>query len=400
MSRSARWITWSMLKLLEASVTTAAAEQIVQVAQAVQVDVEHRDVGAESHRRLGRVEAHGAGADDDHVAARHPGHAGQEDAAAAVRPAEVVGALLHGQAPGHLAHRREERQAPVGALDGLVADGDDAGLRQSSRREIRHRRQVQVGEDESGPRRSLGYSGGSGSFTFRIISASSPDGAPPSRARRRRRRIPRRGSRCRARRDSSIRTRCPCSPKACAPAGVSATRCSPVLISRGTPTIIGCLPACSPGAAARANRCDAALRGPAPRASRPRRGAGARSPRASAPARAVRARPRARGSLSARCTAAPPRRAGPGSRRSTRGCEGCAPARRSWDPERALADLEGAPVARLRLRGLARAGHRCRARSSGSPPGPDASGPSAVVPDDDARARRAARPPRTGPAAA
>src|SRR5712691_5191434 len=33
-------------------------------------------------------------------------------------------------------------------------------------------------------------------------------------------------------------TRCPASVKAAAPAGVSATRCSPVLISRGTATII------------------------------------------------------------------------------------------------------------------------------------------------------------------
>ncbi len=117
------------------------------MAKPVQVDVDDRDVGAEPHRRLGGVEPHGAGADDDHVASGDAGNAGQEDPTASVGPAEVVGALLDGQPSGHLAHRREERQAAVGALDGLVADGDDVRLRELAS-EIRRGRQVQIREDE------------------------------------------------------------------------------------------------------------------------------------------------------------------------------------------------------------------------------------------------------------
>src|SRR5712692_8886794 len=60
----------------------------------------------------------------------------------------------------------------------------------------------------------------------------------------------------------STRTRCLASASARAPAGASATRCSPVLISRGTPTIM-CRPSSAscalPGAASRA-----AARSPAP----------------------------------------------------------------------------------------------------------------------------------------
>ena len=41
---------------------------------------------------------------------------------------QVEGALLDGQPPGHFAHRREEREAPVRALDGLVGEGDRVGL--------------------------------------------------------------------------------------------------------------------------------------------------------------------------------------------------------------------------------------------------------------------------------
>ena len=42
--------------------------------------------------------------------------------------AKIEGAFLDGQPARHLAHGREQWQAPVGALDGLVRDGDDVGL--------------------------------------------------------------------------------------------------------------------------------------------------------------------------------------------------------------------------------------------------------------------------------
>src|SRR5256885_16626249 len=58
----------------------------------------------------------------------------------AVGAAEVERAFLHREPPRHLAHRREERQAPVGALDRLVGDRDRARVaerpRQLGRRQI------------------------------------------------------------------------------------------------------------------------------------------------------------------------------------------------------------------------------------------------------------------------
>jgi hypothetical protein len=63
----------------------------------------------------------------------------------------VVGADLGRQAPGHLAHRGQEREAPVGRLDRLVGDARRAGLGQAAG-ELRRRGEVQVREEHL-PRR-------------------------------------------------------------------------------------------------------------------------------------------------------------------------------------------------------------------------------------------------------
>ena len=117
------------------------------MAEAVQVHVEDRDVGPEPDGGLERVQADRARSEDDQVAGRHAGDAREEDPAAAVGLAEVVGALLDGQAPGDLAHRRQERQAPVRPLHRLVGEGDhvrpaeDLGQR-------RRGGEVEVGEED------------------------------------------------------------------------------------------------------------------------------------------------------------------------------------------------------------------------------------------------------------
>ena len=57
-----------------------------------------------------------------------------------------MGALLDREPAGDFAHGREQRQAAVGPLDGLVGDGENpAGLERSN--EIRHGCQVQIGEE-------------------------------------------------------------------------------------------------------------------------------------------------------------------------------------------------------------------------------------------------------------
>ena len=90
-------------------------EEIVDRAEPIEIDVEDRDVGAEAQRDAGGVDADGAGTEHHHVTRRHPRHPGQQDAAAAVGLGQVEGALLDGEAAGHLAHRGQQRQAAVGA---------------------------------------------------------------------------------------------------------------------------------------------------------------------------------------------------------------------------------------------------------------------------------------------
>ena len=122
------------------------AEDVVQVPEPVGVHVEHRDVGAEAHGGARGVETCGAGAEDDDVPRRDAGHAGEEDAAAAVGAAEVERALLDREPAGDLAHRREQRQAAVGALDRLVGDRDRPRGPERAR-DVRRGRQVEVGEE-------------------------------------------------------------------------------------------------------------------------------------------------------------------------------------------------------------------------------------------------------------
>ena len=76
-----------------------------------------------------------------------PGHAREQDPPAAVGLAQVVGALLDREPARHLAHRREEREAPVGALHRLVRDRDRARLLEGAR-ELGHGREMEVGEQD------------------------------------------------------------------------------------------------------------------------------------------------------------------------------------------------------------------------------------------------------------
>jgi len=116
------------------------AEHIVEVAKAIEIHVEDRDIGAQADRRLGGIEADRAGPQDD------------------------------GEMAGDLAHGGEEREAAVGALHGLIGDRDDLGLAQCAG-QLRRRRQVKVGEEHL-PRPKPGYSSETGSFAFSTSSAS------------------------------------------------------------------------------------------------------------------------------------------------------------------------------------------------------------------------------------
>jgi len=93
-----------------------------------------------------RVDADDAAAQHDDVARRDSRDAAEQDPASAERLLEVLGARLHGEPAGDLAHRREQREPAFGVLDGLVGDRQGTGCSQGVgdagvRREVEVREQ-------------------------------------------------------------------------------------------------------------------------------------------------------------------------------------------------------------------------------------------------------------------
>src|SRR3954451_14904664 len=121
----------------------ATAEGDVELAQAVDVGVVDEDVCLHPDRDERRVHANGPAADDHHIRGRYPWDPAQQDPPAAERFLQHEGARLCRDLPRDLAHRREQREAPLGVLDGLVGDAGRTGLAESSR-QIGRRGQVQV----------------------------------------------------------------------------------------------------------------------------------------------------------------------------------------------------------------------------------------------------------------
>src|SRR2546425_13345266 len=76
------------------------------------------------------MRADDTGAEDHHLAWSHAGHPAQQDAAASLRPLQVVRSNLHRQPPGDLAHRPEDRKASVRTFHGFVSDGKHPPIQQ------------------------------------------------------------------------------------------------------------------------------------------------------------------------------------------------------------------------------------------------------------------------------
>ena len=104
----------------------AAAEGGVELAQLVDRDVVDEDVGLHPDRDERGVHPDRAAADHHHGRRGHPGDAAEQDAPAAERLLEEEGAGLGGDLARDLAHRREQRQAALRVLDGLVGDAGRA----------------------------------------------------------------------------------------------------------------------------------------------------------------------------------------------------------------------------------------------------------------------------------
>ena len=95
----------------EAIVSERAAEVVVHLAQAVEVAVEDEDLRVHADGDGGGGEAGHAGTKDHDPGAAHAGHPGDEHAPASAGTHQVVGAHERRHPSGHLAHRRQQRQA-------------------------------------------------------------------------------------------------------------------------------------------------------------------------------------------------------------------------------------------------------------------------------------------------
>src|SRR5438445_7957354 len=104
--------------------------QGIQGFQPFPTEIENGHMGSESHRHLGRMRPNDTGSEDHYLAWSHAGHPAQQDAAAPVRPLKVVRSDLDGKPPRDLAHRPEDREVAVRALDGFVSDGDHPPVQQ------------------------------------------------------------------------------------------------------------------------------------------------------------------------------------------------------------------------------------------------------------------------------
>src|SRR5580658_224842 len=125
----------------------AAVEDVVQVAEAVEVEVDEGDLGAEAEGHFGGVGADDAASDDADVAGRDAGDAAEQDAAAAVLLFEVGSADLDGETAGDLGHGGEEREGAGAVFYGLVGDAGDA-LFEEDVGQLLERGEVEVSEED------------------------------------------------------------------------------------------------------------------------------------------------------------------------------------------------------------------------------------------------------------
>ena len=98
------------------------AEHVVQFFQALEVDVENRDVRAHADGNLAGVHAHGAAAENYDIRLRGAGHAGEQNAFPAKAFFQIFGAFLNGQTSGDLRHGCQAGQRTVFFLNGLIRD--------------------------------------------------------------------------------------------------------------------------------------------------------------------------------------------------------------------------------------------------------------------------------------
>ena len=99
---------------------------IIEVAQAIQIDVKDPHVGAEPGGDFGRVGADHSAPQDCHLSRGNPRYTGQQNAAALLGTFEILGSLLDTHPPGNFAHWCQERKAAARIAQRFVRDRRDA----------------------------------------------------------------------------------------------------------------------------------------------------------------------------------------------------------------------------------------------------------------------------------
>jgi hypothetical protein len=92
----------------------ARAEQTIHAPQDVEVAVDDHHLRTAADGDLRRVRADDAATEDDDPRRRHAGDAAEQDAHAAMRLFEAIGAGLHRQAASDFRHRRQQGRPPPG----------------------------------------------------------------------------------------------------------------------------------------------------------------------------------------------------------------------------------------------------------------------------------------------
>ncbi len=105
-----------------------ALEQVVQLAQAVQVPVDHGHPRPSPDGDPGGIGPDYTAPQDHHLSRGHARHPAQQHPAAPVFLLQVMRPDLDRHPAGHLAHRSQQGQRAVGLADRLVGHGVNAGL--------------------------------------------------------------------------------------------------------------------------------------------------------------------------------------------------------------------------------------------------------------------------------
>jgi hypothetical protein len=106
-------------------IRTPPTEDVIQFAQAIQVQIDQRDLRAHAERDLCSVRAHDTPADDADVAWGYAWNTAQEDSAAAMLLLEIGCADLDAHAARDFAHGSQQRQGADAITYSFVGDACD-----------------------------------------------------------------------------------------------------------------------------------------------------------------------------------------------------------------------------------------------------------------------------------